>query len=296
MGYGSRSPNPQWPGEALIAVQFVMNYEEGGESCILDGDAASESFLTETPGAVPLIGQRNMSVESAYEYGSRAGFWRLHRLFTERRLPVTVFGVATALERNPEAVSAMREAEWEIASHGYRWLDYQHIDEEEERKHIRAAIQLHEQLTGSRPLGWYTGRTSPNTRRLVAEAGGFLYDSDSYADDWPYWVSDYGQPYLIVPYSLDHNDMRFSTSPGFRSGDEFFAYLRDAFDTLYREGETAPKMMSVGLHGRLAGRPGRSRALERFLDHVSSHERVWVCSRLDIARHWRSVHPPEDLE
>jgi putative urate catabolism protein len=292
MGYGSRSPNPQWPGEALIAVQFVINYEEGGESCILDGDTASESFLTETPGAVPLVGQRNMSVESSYEYGSRAGFWRLHRLFTERRLPVTVFGVATALERNPEAVSAMREAEWEIASHGYRWIDYQNVDEEEERKHIRAAILLHERVTGSRPLGWYTGRTSPNTRRLVAEAGGFLYDSDSYADDWPYWVSYYAQPYLIVPYSLDHNDMRFSTSPGFQSGDEFFAYLRDAFDTLYREGETAPKMMSVGLHGRLAGRPGRSRALERFLDHVSSHERVWVCSRLDIARHWRSIHPP----
>jgi len=234
-----------------------------------------------------------MSMESLYEYGSRAGFWRLHRLFTARGLPVTVFGIAMALERNPDAVAAMVEAGWEIASHGWRWIDYKFVDADTERAHLKQAIAIHERLTGSRPEGWYTGRTSPNTRRLVVEEGGFLYDADSYADDLPYWDTRHGAPHLVVPYTLDANDMRFATAQGFNSGDQFFAYLRDAFDTLYQEGADAPKMMSVGLHCRLIGRPGRVRALQRFLDHVAAHEKVWVCRRVDIARHWHTHHKPE---
>jgi putative urate catabolism protein len=290
VGYGGQPPDPQWPGGARIAVQFVINYEEGGERCVLHGDDCSESFLTDIAASVPLRGRRNPSVESTFEYGSRAGFWRLHRIFTARAIPVTVYGTAMALARNPAAVRAMIEASWEIASHGHRWVDYQDIGEEEERNHLREAVQTHTRVTGSRPLGWYTGRTSPNTRRLVVEEGGFLYDSDSYADDLPYWVLDFGRPHLVIPYSLDNNDMRFATHPGFASGDEFFSYLRDAFDTLYDEGSTAPKMMSVGLHCRLSGRPGRTRSLERFLDLVQSRDRVWLCRRIEIANHWHALH------
>lgn len=290
IGYGRNLPHPQWPNQARIAVQFVINYEEGGESCILHGDTASEAFLSESVGAIPLLGVRNMNIESMYEYGSRAGFWRLHRLFTERSLPVTVYGVAMALERNPEAVAAMLEADWEIASHGYRWIDYQYVGEEVEQEHLHRAIAIHTQVTGSRPLGWYAGRISPNTRRLVAAEGGFLYDADSYADDLPYWVHDYGKPHLVIPYTLDVNDMRFGTYQGFNCGDQFFAYLRDTFDVLYAEGTTAPKMMSVGLHCRLVGKPGRAAALARFLDYVQEHEQVWICRRIDIARHWHEHH------
>jgi putative urate catabolism protein len=290
IGYGAEPPHPRWPGDARIAVQFVINYEEGAENCILHGDEGSEAFLSEIIGAQPLAGARNMNMESIYEYGSRAGFWRLHRTFTRRELPVTVYGVAMALERNPEAVSAMNAAGWEIASHGYRWIDYQFFGEDEEREHVRRAIAIHTRVTGERPLGWYTGRISPQTRRLVMEAGGFLYDADSYADDLPYWVPGIDGPHLVVPYTLDNNDMRFATAQGFNSGDQFFAYLRDAFDVLYREGETCPRMMSIGLHCRLAGRPGRAAALERFLDHVQRHDGAWVTRRVDIARHWHAHH------
>lgn len=293
IGYGRQTPDPQWPGNARIAVQFVVNYEEGGENCILHGDKASEAFLSEIVGAPALEGVRHMNMESIYEYGSRAGFWRLHRLFTGRDIPVTVFGVAMALERNPDAVAGMLEADWEIASHGYRWIDYQYISEAEEREHLAHAIEIHTRVTGSRPLGWYTGRTSPDTRQLVLEDGGFLYDTDSYADDLPYWVEGLNdKPHLVIPYTLDANDMRFATNQGFNSGDQFFTYLKDTFDTLYAEGETAPKMMSVGLHCRLAGRPGRAAALARFLDYVQSQDRVWICRRLDIARHWHEHHRP----
>jgi putative urate catabolism protein len=290
-GYGPLPPHPQWPGEARLALQFVVNYEEGGESNILHGDSASEAFLSEIVGAQPLAGVRHMNMESIYEYGSRTGFWRLHRLFTQHHMPVTVFGVAMALARNPAAVEAMRTADWEIASHGYRWIDYQFVPEEIERCHLGLAIELHEQVTGARPLGWYLGRCSPNTRRLVAEEGGFLYDSDSYADELPYWVEVAGRAQLIIPYTLDANDMRFATSQGFNAGDQFFTYLKDSFDLLYAEGETSPRMMSVGLHCRLAGRPGRAAALARFLDYVRAHERIWVCRRIDIARHWQALHP-----
>jgi putative urate catabolism protein len=240
---------------------------------------------------LPRAGLRHMNMESLYEYGSRAGFWRLHRLFTARTVPVTVYGVAMALEHNPAAVAAMLSAGWEIASHGYRWIDYQCVAEEVERAHLYKAIDMHTRTTGSRPLDWYTGRCSPNTRRLVVEEGGFLYDADSYADDLPYWVTDYGKPHLVIPYTLDANDMRFATNQGFNSGDQFFTYLKDSFDILYAEGETAPKMLSVGLHCRLVGRPGRAAALARFLDYVQGHERVWLCRRLDIAHHWRVHHP-----
>ncbi|HEY9700353.1 MAG TPA: allantoinase PuuE [Trichocoleus sp.] len=293
VGYGRTPPHPQWQNQARIAVQFVINYEEGGENCILHGDPASEAFLSETVSAVPLLGVRNLNMESIYEYGSRAGFWRLHRMFTDRGIPVTIYGVAMALQRNPEAVAAMLEADWEIASHGYRWIDYQYIGEDEERNHLHKAIEIHTQVTGERPLGWYTGRISGNTRRLVVEAGGFLYSSDSYADDLPYWVYDYGEPHLVIPYTLDTNDMRFGTAQGFNSGDQFFTYLRDAFDFLYAEGETAPKMLNIGLHCRLVGRPGRAAALARFLDYVQKHDRVWICRRIDIARHWHEHHPPQ---
>lgn len=292
VGYGRNTPDPKWPHQARLAVQFVINYEEGGENCILHGDTTSEAFLTETIAVEPLAGARSMNIESIYEYGSRTGFWRLYRMFRQRNIPVTVYGVAMALERNPEAVAAMIEADWEIASHGYRWIDYKYFGIETEREHLSKAITIHTQVTGSRPLGWYLGRGTPNTRQLVVEAGGFLYDADSYADDLPYWVHDYGKPHLVIPYTLDNNDMRFATTQGFNSGDQFFAYLRDAFDVLYAEGETAPKMMSVGLHCRLVGRPGRAAALARFLDYVQQHEHVWLCRRLDIAQHWHEHHQP----
>jgi putative urate catabolism protein len=271
----------------------VINYEEGGENCILHGDAASEAFLSEIVGAQPLLGVRNMNMESIYEYGSRAGFWRLWRLFGEWRMPVTVYAVAMALQRNPEAAAAMAEADWEIASHGLRWIDYQYVGIEAERRQMAEAIRIHREVTGERPLGWYTGRVSPNTLRLVVEEGGFLYCADSYADDLPYWASIDGRRQLIVPYTLDANDMRFATSQGFNSGDQFYTYLKDSFDVLYAEGQKgAPKMLSVGLHCRLVGRPGRTAALARFLDHVGQHEKVWVCRRVDIARHWHEHHAP----
>ena len=291
VGYGARPPHPHWPGDARVAVQFVINYEEGGENCILHGDTGSEAFLSEIVGAQSLAGVRHISMESIYEYGSRAGFWRLHRLFTEREIPVTVYGVAMAMERNPAAVEAMLAAGWEIASHGYRWINYQFIPEAVERDHLQRAIEIHTRMTGERPLGWYLGRTSPNTRRLVVEEGGFVYDADSYADDLPYWDDHYGRAQLIVPYTLDANDMRFASVQGFNSGDQFYTYLKDAFDVLYAEGETAPKMMSVGLHCRLVGRPARAAALARFLDYVRGHDKVWLPRRIDIARHWIAQHP-----
>jgi putative urate catabolism protein len=292
IGYGRTPPDPRWPGGACVAVQFVLNYEEGGENSVLHGDPASEAFLSEIVGAQPWPGQRHMNMESIYEYGSRAGVWRLLRLFEERAMPLTVYGVAMALERNPEATASFVELGHEVASHGWRWIEHKDMPIEVEREHMRRAIEIHERATGGRPLGWYTGRSSENTRRLVVEEGGFLYDSDSYADDLPYWDAAHGRPHLVIPYTLDANDMRFATAQGFNSGDQFFAYLRDAFDTLYREGEAgAPKMMSVGLHCRLAGRPGRTAALARFLDHVRSRDRVWVCRRVDIARHWHEAHP-----
>ena len=290
-GYGRQPPEPKWPDGARTALQFVVNYEEGAENCVLHGDTASEAFLSDIVGAVAYPEQRHMNMESLYEYGARAGFWRLHRMFTERNLPVTVFGVAMALERNPDAVAAMRQAGWEIASHGYRWVDYQQVDETTEAKHLRLAIDIHTRVTGKRPLGWYLGRCSPNSHRLVAEEGGFLYNADTYADDLPYW--DYGcdTPQLMVPYTLDANDMRFATPQGFNSGQQFFEYLKDSFDVLHAEGG---RMMSVGLHCRLAGRPGRAAALGRFLDHVASQGDVWVTRRIDIARHWRANHPPAE--
>ncbi|MEL6605854.1 MAG: allantoinase PuuE [Cyanobacteria bacterium J06614_10] len=291
IGYGQTPPNPQWPNQAQLALQFVINYEEGGENCVLHGDAASESFLSEIIGAEPLLGVRHLNMESMYEYGSRAGFWRLYRLFTERQIPLTVYAVAMALDRNPEAGKAMVEAGWEVASHGYRWIDYQYVGEDVERSHIQKAIDIHTRVIGTRPLGMYQGRVSPNTRRLIVETGGFLYDADSYADDLPYWNHDYGKPHLVIPYTLDNNDMRFATAQGFNSGDQFFTYLRDAFDVLYAEGAQAPKMMSVGLHCRLSGRPGRAAALAKFLDYVKSHDNVWICRRVDIARHWHQHHP-----
>ena len=295
VGYGKSPPHPGWPGDARIAVQFVVNYEEGGENSILHGDPASEAFLSEIVGAQPWPGRRHMSMESIYEYGSRAGFWRLWRMFTERGLPVTVFGVATALERNPAAVAAMKEADWEIASHGLKWIDYRDFSSDEERAHLNEAVRIHTAVTSERPLGWYTGRTSEHTLRLVMEEGGFLYSADSYADELPYWVDGAAGPQLVVPYTLDANDMRFATPQGFNAGDQFFAYLKDSFNVLYAEGESAPKMLSVGLHCRLVGRPGRAAALARFLDHVGAHDRVWVARRIDVARHWIRRHRPADL-
>jgi OHCU decarboxylase len=295
VGYGRAPPHPRWPGDARIAVQFVINYEEGGENSILHGDPASEAFLSEIVGAQAWPGQRHMSMESIYEYGSRVGFWRLWRMFAQRALPVTVFGVATALKRNPDAVAAMKEAGWEIASHGLKWIDYREFSSDEERAHLAEAVRIHTAVTGERPLGWYTGRTSAHTLRLVMEEDGFLYCADSYADELPYWIDGATGPQLIVPYTLDANDMRFATPQGFNSGDQFFAYLKDSFDVLYAEGGSAPKMLSVGLHCRLAGRPGRAAALARFLDHVASHDRVWVARRIDVARHWIRHHRPADL-
>jgi len=292
IGYGRNPPDARWPGGARLALQIVLNYEEGAENSVLHGDPASETFLSDIVGAVPFVGKRHMSMEWLYEYGSRAGFWRLMRLFEQRQIPITVFAVAMALERNPDAARALVEAGHEVASHGWRWIDYKDIDVDIEREHMRRAIASLTALTGQRPLGWYTGRTSENTRRLVAEEGGFLYDADSYADDLPYWETVAGKPQLIVPYTLDANDMRFATPQGFNSGDQFFAYLKDSFDVLYAEGADRPKMMSVGLHCRLAGRPGRLAAVARFLDYVARHDKVWLCRRADIARHWHQHHPP----
>ena len=292
VGYGPNLPNAAWPGSARIAVQFVVNYEEGAENCVLHGDPASEAFLSEIVGAAPVEGQRHMNMESLYEYGSRAGFWRLHRAFTSRGIPVTVFGVAMALARNPKVVDAMWEAQWEIASHGYRWIDYQYVDEATEREHLAKAIELHREATGERPTGWYLGRCSPNTHRLVAEEGGFLYNADSYADDLPYWDTSFDVPQLMIPYTLDANDMRFATPQGFNSGQQFFDYLKDTFDVLYTEGAEKPRMMSVGLHCRLAGRPGRTAAVERFLDYLGTKDGVWFARRIDIAEHWRATHEP----
>lgn len=292
VGYGRNAPHPHWPGNARIAVQFVINYEEGGENCILHGDAASEAFLSEIVGAAPWPGQRHMNMESIYEYGSRAGYWRLWRMFTERHLPVTVFAVASALARYPEIVASMKEAGWEIATHGLKWIDYRSLPAEQERADIAEAIRIQRELAGERPLGFYQGRSSENTTPLMMEEGGFLYTADAYADELPYWITGPKGPQLTVPYTLDANDMRFATPQGFNTGEQFFTYLKDSFDTLYAEGDEAPKMMSIGLHCRLVGRPGRAAALARFLDYVRSHDRVWVATRLDIARHWIRQHPP----
>jgi putative urate catabolism protein len=294
VGYGARPPKVRWPGNARVALNFVLNYEEGGENAILHGDKASEAFLSEIVGAQALEGVRHMSMESIYEYGSRVGVWRILGLFARHKLPLTTYGVAMAMERNPAAVEAMLEAGHEIASHGWRWINYQYTPIDEEREHMQRAIEIHQRLTGERPLGWYTGRTSPNTRKLVAEDGGFVYDADDYNDDLPWYDTRYpdksGKPQLVVPYTLDANDMRFATPQGFNSGDQFFSYLKDSFDVLYEEGQRSPRMMSVGLHCRLAGRPGRRAALERFLKYVRG-KKVWFARRIDIARHWLKHHP-----
>ena len=285
IGYGSNLPKVEWPNKARIAVQIVLNYEEGAENCVLNGDKNSEVFLSEIIGAQPIKG-RHMNMESLYEYGSRAGFWRLHNLFQEKEIPITIFGVGMALEKNPEICKAIIEADYEVASHGWRWIDYQNIKKSEEKKHMQLAIKAHTKIFGKRPDGWYTGRCSPNTRDLVMEDGGFLYDSDSYSDDLPYWESRNKKKQLIIPYTLDNNDMRFATNQGFNTGDHFYSYLKDSFDALYEEGRTNPKMMSVGLHCRLIGKPGRIQSLKKFLDYIQKHEDIWVCKRVDIAKHW----------
>ena len=285
IGYGSKGVKIVWPNNARIAVQIVLNYEEGAENCILNGDKNSEIFLSEIIGAQPVKG-RHINMESLYEYGSRAGFWRLHKLFQEKKIPITVFGVGMALEKNPEICEAIKDAGYEVASHGWRWIDYQNITKSEEKKHMILAIKAHKQIFGERPNGWYTGRCSPNTRDLVMEDGGFLYDSDSYNDDLPYWETRGKREQLIIPYTLDNNDMRFVTNQGFNTGDHFFSYLKDSFNTLYEEGKTNPKMMSVGLHCRIIGKPGRIQSLKKFLDYVLKHEDVWLCKRIDVAKHW----------
>lgn len=291
IGYGPHPPKADWPGGARLAVQFVLNYEEGGENCVLHGDPASETFLSEIINAKPFQGARHMSMESIYEYGSRVGVWRIFKLFQEKKIPLTLFGVAMALERNPAVAEAAMEAGYEICSHGYRWIDYHGVPEDVEREHIAKAVQIIKRLTGKTPAGWYTGRTSENTRRLVVEHGGFIYDADDYNDDLPYWTKVNDSPQLIVPYTLDTNDMRFASPQGFNSGEQFFTYLKDCFDALYEEGEETPRMMSVGLHCRIIGRGGRIKSLERFLDYVQSHKDVWCCRRIDIANHWRATHP-----
>jgi putative urate catabolism protein len=296
VGYGRNPPDPRWPGGARIALQFVLNYEEGGENSVLHGDPASEQFLSEIVGAAAYPA-RHLSMESTYEYGSRVGVWRILREFERRALPLTVFGVSMALERHPEVTAAFVELGHEIACHGWRWIHYQDVDEATEREHLRRGVAIIERLTGQRPLGWYTGRDSPNTRRLVADHGGFLYDADYYGDELPFWTrvarTDGAEvDHLVVPYTLDANDMRFATPQGFNTGEHFLQYLVDTFDVLYAEGAERPRMMSVGMHCRLLGRPGRLRALQRFLDHVARHDRVWVCRRVDLARHWIATHPP----
>ena len=290
VGYGAKGVTIQWPNNARIAVQIVLNYEEGAENCVLNGDKHSEVFLSEIIGAQPIKG-RHVNMESLYEYGSRRGFWRLHKLFQEKKIPVTIFGVGMALEKNPDVCKAIKEADYEIASHGWRWIDYQNISKSVEKKHMQLAIKTIKKIFGKRPLGWYTGRCSPNTRDLVFEDGGFLYDSDSYSDDLPFWEYRKNKKQLIIPYTLDNNDMRFATNQGFNSGDQFFSYLKDSFDALYEEGKSSPKMMSVGLHCRLIGRPGRIQSLRRFIDYVQKHKDIWVCRRIDIARHWIKHYP-----
>ncbi|MBX2868302.1 MAG: allantoinase PuuE [Acidiferrobacterales bacterium] len=294
-GYGQHPPHPEWPHRARVALQFVINFEEGGENNILHGDHGSEAFLSEIVGAQSIPAMRHANMESIYEYGSRTGYWRLYRIFTERQIPVTVFAVAMALKRNQEVVESMHRASWEIASHGYRWIDYQHFSEKEEREHLEQAIEVHQQATGEKPRGFYLGRSSPNTHRITAEQSNFVYSADSYADELPYWINDFSQPLLIVPYTLDANDMRFATAQGFNSGDQFFSYLKDSFDVLYEEGEKSPKMMSIGLHCRLVGRPGRAAALIRFLDYVLKKDRVWYATRLEIAEHWRHRFPAQAI-
>ena len=290
IGYGQYPPHPKWPDQAKIAVQFVLNYEEGAENCVLHGDEHSETFLSEIIGA-QAYPDRHLSMESMYEYGSRAGFWRLYNLFVRYQLPVTVFGVTMALQRNPEAVAAMKKANWEIASHAMRWIPFQDMPEVQEKKMINASVQLHQAITGSKPKGWYTGRTSPNTLKLISERDDILYCADSYADDLPYYDMQYAKPLLMVPYTLDTNDMRFATPQGFNSGEQFYQYLKDAFDVLYAEGATAPKMLSIGLHCRIIGRPARMAALQRFIEYVQSHEKVWCCTREQIALHWKEHFP-----
>lgn len=291
VGYGQTPPDPKWPNGAKLALNFVVNYEEGGENSILHGDPASESYLSEIVGIPPLPGQRNLTIESLYEYGSRVGVWRLLDLFREYELPFTSYAVGMALARHPEVARQMAADGHEIASHGWRWIDYHGVDEATEREHLKKCINIITELTGERPVGWYTGRISERTAQLVAEEGGFLYHSDSYADDLPYWEQIGDRHNLVIPYTLDVNDMKFGGYQGFNSGDQFFAYLKDSFDWLYREGDKTPRMMSVGLHCRIAGRPGRIAALARFLDYVKQHDRVWVCRRADIARHWRKTNP-----
>ena len=285
VGYGYNDLKVVWPNNARLAVQIVLNYEEGAENCVLNGDKQSEVFLSEIIGAQPIKG-RHINMESLYEYGSRRGFWRIHKLFQEKKIPITIFGVGMALEKNPEICKAIKNSDYEVASHGWRWIDYQNIKKSEEKKHMKLAIQAHKKIFGERPQGWYTGRCSPNTRDLVFEDGGFLYDSDSYSDDLPYWEVRNKKKQLIIPYTLDNNDMRFATNQGFNTGDHFFTYLKDSFDALYEEGKTNPKMMSVGLHCRLIGKPGRIQSLKRFLDYITKHEDVWICKRIDIAKHW----------
>ena len=285
IGYGSAGKKITWPNNSKIAVQIVLNYEEGAENCVLNGDKKSEVFLSEIIGA-PSIKGRHINMESLYEYGSRCGFWRLHRLFQEKKIPITIFGVGMALEKNPEVCKAIKDSNYEVASHGWRWIDYQKIGKSIEKKHMKLAIETHKKIFGERPLGWYTGRCSPNTRDLVFADGGFLYDSDSYSDDLPYWEVRNKKKQLIIPYTLDNNEMRFATNQGFNSGDQFFNYLKDSFDVLYEEGNKNPKMMSVGLHCRLIGKPGRIQSLKKFLDYILKHEDVWICKRIDIAKHW----------
>ncbi|MDC1181559.1 allantoinase PuuE [Candidatus Pelagibacter sp.] len=284
-GYGSKDKRIRWPNNARIAVQIVLNYEEGAENCVLNGDKNSEVFLSEIIGAQPVKG-RHINMESLYEYGSRRGFWRLHKIFKEKKIPITIFGVGMALAKNPQICKVLKSSNYEIASHGWRWIDYQNIKKSEEKKHMKMAINIHTKIFGERPLGWYTGRCSPNTRDLVFEDGGFLYDSDSYSDDLPYWETRNNKKQLIIPYTLDNNDMRFATNQGFNTGDHFYSYLKDSFDALYEEGKTHPKMMSVGLHCRIIGKPGRIQALKKFLDYIKKHKNVWICKRVDIAKHW----------
>jgi allantoinase len=285
IGYGAKGKSISWPNNARLALQIVLNYEEGGENCVLNGDKYSETFLSEIIGAKAIKG-RHISMESIYEYGSRAGFWRLHKLFKEKNIPVTIFGVALALEQNPEVCEAIKNGNYEVAAHGYRWIDYQDVKKSIEKKHMQQAIKTIKKIFGSRPLGWYTGRCSPNTRDLVFDEGGFLYDSDSYSDDLPYWEKRGSKRQLIIPYTLDNNDMRFATNQGFNTGDHFYNYLKDSFDALYEEGKISPKMMSVGLHCRLIGRPGRIQSLKKFLDYVLKFNDIWICKRIDIAKHW----------
>ncbi|MBO6505757.1 MAG: allantoinase PuuE [Kordiimonadaceae bacterium] len=292
IGYGEKPVHAKWPSGARVAVQFVLNYEEGGENAVLHGDPASETFLSEIIGARAFEGARHMSMESIYEYGSRSGVWRILNLFRERNIPITLFAVAMAMERHPAVIERALADGHEIASHGYRWIDYDGMPVDQERAHMEQAIEIHKRITGNRPLGWYTGRTSENTRNLVVENGGFLYDADDYSDDLPFWSKvTCDAPHLIVPYTLDANDMRFASPQGFNTGDHFFAYLKDTFDTLYEEGDSAPKMMSVGLHCRLIGRPGRFQGLKKFVDYIQQHDKVWCARRIDIAKHWRTHHP-----